>query len=182
MIMLDGFVFNFGDLLNQLEGMGFFSYILPFLLIFGFVYAILVNIKLFQENRGASLIVALAVGLLSLQLNIVSSFFQVLMPNLGVGLGILLVGLVLAGVFIGDLTNEDVFKWIFFALGAMIFIFVLLISFSDWRFLNEAWSRYRGIIVAIILIAAGVSAIVVMSKSKGGGGGGGGHGGGGAGH
>ena len=61
--------------------MKFFEYILPFLLIFAVVYAILTKIHVFQDNKGAALVVAFAIGLLSLQLGVVSTFFQNIFPK-----------------------------------------------------------------------------------------------------
>jgi hypothetical protein len=52
--------FNFADFLNQLESFGFFKYILPFLLIFAVVYAILGEIPTFEKKKGPMMIIALA--------------------------------------------------------------------------------------------------------------------------
>ena len=165
-----GGVFSFGNFLNELEGMGFFQYILPFLLIFALVYALLLQIPVFQDKKGAVAIIAAAIGLMSLQLGIIPAFFQQLMPNLGIGLGILLAGLILAGVFLTGGTDTGAYKWVFFSLGALIFIIVILVSLSGWSYGGSSfgrWQEYRGILIVIIVLAAAVFAIMKSSSSPG---------------
>lgn len=163
---------GFQGVLSDLEQMGFFQYVVPFLLIFAVVYAILTKIPIFSGdaqgkggNRGAAILVAVAVGFLALQFNIVPAFFQIIFPSFGIGLSVLLVALILAGAFI---TDEVAYKWIFFGLGAVIFLFVILSSFSNWQFVGSWWWDYYGsmVIVAIILIAAIV--MVVLWGKRGG--------------
>jgi len=156
--------FNFADFLNQLESFGFFQYLLPFLLIFAVVYAILEEIPVFKGKRGPAVIIALAVGLLSLQFNIVPAFFQSVFPNLGIGLSILLVALILAGAFISDKDNKT-YKWVFFGLGALIFLIVTFVSLADISFVgNNWWNMYGGILVVLLIIAGVVVAVVVGNK------------------
>jgi len=42
---------SFGNLLLKLEGLGFFDYVLPFLIIFAMVFGILTRIKIFEDNK-----------------------------------------------------------------------------------------------------------------------------------
>ena len=161
--------YNFTDLLNSMKEAGFFAYMLPFMLIFALVFAILTKVKIFDDNKGPAVIVALAVGLLSLQLNFVSEFFQTIFPNLGIGLSIMLVALILFGAFI-PVGKEIVGSWIFFGLGALVFIIVTFVSFStsnsfgawDWRMW---WERYGGIFLFLLMLV-GVIVTVAISKKK----------------
>jgi hypothetical protein len=169
MLQFGGFGgFNFADMLNQFEQMGFFRYVLPFLLIFALIYALTSQIPLFKENKGAAVIVALAVGLLSLQFDYVPAFFQAIFPNLGIGLSVLLAGLILAGAFI---SGEGSFKWIFFGLGALIFLVVFLTSFSSYQFAGSWqwsgwWADYGGIILFLLMITGVIIAVTVASKKS----------------
>ena len=163
--------FNFADFLNQLESFGFFKYILPFLLIFALVYAILQEIPTFKDKRGPALIIALAIGLLALQLDVVPAFFQSIFPNLGIGLSILLVGLILSGVFIADYGKGDekgkVYKWVFFGVGALIFLIVTFSSLSSFQFVgNYWWNAYGGLIIVALIIAGVIVAVVLGSKRQ----------------
>lgn len=158
--------FSFTDLLNDLENMGFFAYILPFLLIFALVYAILSNIKIFTENKGATAIVALASGLLALQFDKVPAFFQIIFPNLGIALSVLLAALILAGAFIGD-AKGDTFKWILFGLGGLTFLIVVMSSFSEWSFFGTGWwDSYGGILLFLLIIGGVIVAVVATGKKN----------------
>ena len=164
---------SFTDLLNQLDQFGFFAYVLPFLLVFAVVYAILTQLKIFFENKGSAVIIAVAIGFLSLVGGWVPSFFQVVFPNFGIGVSLLLVALILAGAF---LTDDDstmkAFRWIFFGLGALIFIIVAFTSLNEWR--NFAyggwwWSNYGGLIIFLFVIVGVIIAITVAGKKSEGG-------------
>lgn len=154
-------VAGFSELLNQLEALGFFAYVLPFLLMFAFSYAILTAIPVFRNNKGAALIVAIAISLLALQFNFVSAFFQNIFPNFGIGLSILLIGLILAGAFISD---ETAYKWIFFGLGSLIFLIVVFTSFSSWQFLGSNWWNQYGTLIIVIIVVIGAVVGVVLGK------------------
>ena len=113
---------NFGDLLAQWQQYGLFEYILPFLIIFAFVFGILIKLGLFgEENRSVSAIIALSVGLISLQFGFVSQFFAELFPRFGIGIAIILVAVIMLGLFVGKHTN-----WIWLIIGIVAFAFVVL--------------------------------------------------------
>jgi len=161
--------YNFTDLLNQMEQMGFFAYVLPFLLIFAVLYALLVNVDLFSKNKGAAVIIALAAGLLSLQFDRVPAFFQEIFPNLGIALSIMLVAIVLAGAFISDFEGGKAFRWIFFGLGGLVFLIVVLSSLSSYQFAGSFewrgwWGNYGGIVLFLLMIAGVIIAVTVAGK------------------
>lgn len=165
---LGGGGFNFVDLLRYLEDFGFFSYFLPFLLVFAVVFAILQAIPIFQNNKGAGVIIALAIGFLSLVGGAVPTFFSTIFPNFGVGMSIVLVGLLLAGAFI---PSENAFKWIFFGLGGLIFLFVLFSSLSGWQFFGQGewqywWHNFGGLIIVALGFIGVVVAVVVANKAR----------------
>jgi hypothetical protein len=162
MLLLQWAGFGFGDLLSQLDTLGFFSFILPFMLVFAFSYAILGNITVFKGNKGSAAIIAFALGMLSLQFNVVPAFFATIFPHFGIGLSVLLVGLILAGVFIGD---EDAYKWIFFGLGAIIFLVIVISSFSEYNIQYGFWENYGAMLIIGLLIIAGIVAVILGSKS-----------------
>ena len=164
-LMLQGGIFDFGNLLTQLENLGFFRIVLPFLLIFAVVYAVLTKIPVFEKNRGAGAFVAFAVGLLALQFDQVPAFFQVVFPNFGIALSLLLIALILAGAFISD--EEKKYKWIFFGLGAIMFLVVTFTSFSDWQFTGYWWwQQYGGLIITGIIVIGAIVAVVVGGKPR----------------
>ena len=162
-VILASLGFNTGDLLNQLESLGFFQYLLPFLLIFAVTYAILTKIPVFKDNKGAGVLVAVAIGLLSLQLDYVPAFFQTIFPKFGVGLAFLLIALILAGVFISG--DDNHYKWIFFGLGTLVFLIITFSSFYDWSFVGSYWfERYGGLAISLGVVILGVILVIAFGK------------------
>lgn len=82
--MLEGLTFlayasysggTIGNLIASWEQAGVFAYLLPFLLMFAIIFGILSKMQIFGDNKAISAIIALVVGFMALQFNIVSTFF-----------------------------------------------------------------------------------------------------------
>jgi hypothetical protein len=119
------------EVLNKWNEMGVFSYVLPFLLLFAVVFAILTKTKLFgEENRAAAAIVSLAVGLLALQFDFVATFFAVIFPRFGVGIAVMLVLLIGFALWNGNDDKNMLAKhsWI----GYIVGIGVVIWSLTAW--------------------------------------------------
>lgn len=159
---------TFGNLLAQWQAAGVFSFMLPFLLLFALTYGILMRVGIFttrvagesNPNKTINAIIALATSLMALQFDFVSIFFAELFPRFGVGLAVILVVLVLAGLFIPY--NKKGFNWGLIVFVLLVTVGVLYQSFEGfgaigggyfWNFL----SQYFGVIVIIALIVAIVS-------------------------
>jgi hypothetical protein len=150
------------DVLNTWAQIGVFAYLLPFLLIFALVFGILSRTKMIGENKGVNAVLAGAVGLMALQFDWVSNFFATIFPYAGVGLAVLLVALILMGM-ITD--SEKATKWIFFGLGALIFVFVIGYSFYDFAWLGAySGQDWIPIIMLFLLIGGAVVAVVLGNK------------------
>jgi hypothetical protein len=144
-----------GEMLQVWENAGFFAYLLPFLLIFALVYAILMRINVFKDSKAIPAIIALAVGLMALQFDFVPIFFSEIFPRLGVGLAILLCVLILAGIFIDP--EKSVFTWILLGIGALILIVVLIqtadvLNWSAGWWWADNWELVAGAVFILILI------------------------------
>lgn len=63
-----------GDMLSKWEAAGFFSYLLPFLLLFSLVFGILTRVQIFKDNKMINGFIALAVALMALQFDFVPAF------------------------------------------------------------------------------------------------------------
>jgi len=156
------------EVLNIWNDMGVFSYMIPFLLIFAVVFAILSKTKLLSsadnENRPILAIISISVGLLALQLDFVSEFFAVIFPRFGVGLALFLTIIIFLGFFSVDAagkpgTSIKVFGWI---IGVGVFIWALSywdqwsgqVGFGGW-FVQNVWALIvlGGVIAAVVLIA-----------------------------
>lgn len=169
---LGGGGFSFTNMMQYLDQWGFFTYFLPFLLIFALVYAITSQLKIFKENKGAGVIVALAIGFLSLVGGYVPTFFAQIIPKMGVGLSIMLAGLLIAGVFLME--NEkgkNAYPWIFLGLGGLVFFFVVFSSMSNWEFYGSGnwslwWDQYAGLFIFLLIMIGVVVAVSLSNKNK----------------
>jgi hypothetical protein len=168
-LVLQTGAYNLAEFLTRLDELGFFAYVLPFLLIFGVAYALLTQIKIFGENKGASVLVSVAIGILALQLDFVPVFFQDVFPKFGIGIAFLIIALILAGAFIaeGDDKMKNAFKWIFFGVGMLIAAIITLSSLSGWSFMGSLWwERYGTPIIMVTLAIAAVVLVIAFSKQS----------------
>ena len=155
------------EVLNIWNDIGVFSYVIPFLLIFAVVFAILKKTKILgDENDGILAIIAVALGLLSLQFDMVSEFFAVIFPRFGVGVSIFLVAMIFLGFFFPDRDAKKgvVSKWI----GGVVAAFVLLWSFDSWG----EWSQFgfgswfNDNFWAIVIVGVIVATIMGVTKKS----------------
>ena len=158
------------EILNQWNQLGIFSYVIPFLLIFAVVFAILEKSQVLGENRPIMSIVAASLGLLSLQFDFVSVFYADIFPKFGIGLSIFLVLLILIGFFF-DLENEEHKKKLSF-IGWLTGFGVVIWALSSW----DSWTGYYGFggwfsEYVWSLIILGVLIAIIVSASSGGNGG-----------
>jgi peptidoglycan/LPS O-acetylase OafA/YrhL len=164
-------VFNIADLFDQWEAVGLFDFVLPFLLIFAVVFGVLTTTNILGGHKGANLIIALVIGILSLRLGFVQAFFTELFPRFSVGLAILLVIVIGAALFIPEQHRKG---WaIGFAIGgAIIGLAAVIATFNtpqfDW-FDSYFWQEYWGMIIGGILLVIVIVAIFVTSAPKSGG-------------
>lgn len=170
---LGGGAYSFTDLMQYLDQFGFFSYLLPFLLVFALVYAITAQLKIFQQNKGAAVIIALSVGLLSLVGGYVPTFFAQIIPKLGVALSIMFAAIVIAGVFLMESdSGKNTYPWVFFGLGGLVFFFVLFSSMSSWEFYGAGnwrwwWDQYAGLFIFLLMLIGVVVAVTLSNKAEG---------------
>jgi len=166
---------SFGDLLYQWEQMGMFAYILPFLLIFAVVYGVLDRTKIFggkdkdgKDVGAASVnaIIAIVVGLMALQFQMVSVFFAEIFPRLGIGLSVILAVLILVGMFMPKKSSVTVYAMFIFS--GIIAIIVIARSFDwvGWSSNISWWNQNSGAIIGVIFILI-VLGIAFMPKPKG---------------
>lgn len=166
MLQVSGFSNLFGNLLATWQQAGLFQYVFPFLLIFALVFGILTKIKLFQENKAINAIIALVVGLMSLQFSFVSDFFSQLFPRVGIGLAIILVILIVVGLFVDPDSNG--INYVLLGIGVIIVIVVLVqaAGATGWA-AGSWWTENWPTIAGIIVIVAILGIVVGTSSGKG---------------
>ncbi len=153
------------EILQQWANLGFFDYILPFLLIFAIVFGILNSIKLFgDKNKGINAIIAVAVGLLSLQWGLVPQFFSEVFPRTGVALAVVFIFIILMGLFI-DPTRGWI-MYVLLGIGAIAAIVTLsktsnILGWQSSYWLTDNW----GLIISLLVVA--VFLIIVVASSSG---------------
>ena len=166
--VMGGGGFSFTNLMQNLDQWGFFTYFLPFLLIFAVTYGILSKIKVFQENNAVNAIIAVAIGLLALQLDFVSTFFMEIFPKFAMGLAIILVLVILLGFFFN---GTEVDKWKEYSwIGWVVGIAVILWALSTWRWGADnygigSWfeTNFWAILIGILI---GVAIYFITKKSS----------------
>jgi len=165
-------VFTIGDLLLQWQQFQVFDYLLPFLLVFAVVFGILSATNILGSNKGIHTIIAVVVGLLSLQFRLVPQFFAQIFGRLALAVAVILVVMILVGLFIPN-EHRMYWYWGLGSIGAIAAIVVVSESFNatGW-YPTGYYSDYVGWIVAGVLIV-GLIIAVASSGSSGGGGGGG---------
>jgi hypothetical protein len=154
---------SFGNVLSQWEQLGFFSYILPFLLIFAIVLGVLNKTKIFEDNKPINVIIALSVGFMSLQWNIVPQFFSEIFPRVGIGLSFLLVAILFLGIF---LPRENWAVYIFLVIGAIIALSIFVTSSDSMGWTTNLFGGmdFSTLILIIGLIAAIGAMVGALTK------------------
>jgi len=155
------------DVLNIWNQIGVFSYVIPFLLIFAVVFAILDKSQILGSNKPLMGIVSASIGLLSLQFDFVSEFFAVIFPRFGIGLSVFLTLLIFLGFFYpqgSDKQWKGKVTWI----GWFVGIGIVLWAFSSW----DQWGYYSGFggwfseyIWALIVLGILIGVIIWIAKS-----------------
>lgn len=163
---------DIGMILGQWQSAGIFSYLLPFILIFAIIFGILDATNVLGKNhKGISVLVALVIGLMALQLDFVPRFFEEAFPRLGVGLSVILMMMILLGLFI---PKEEHKYWNYGLGGVALIVFLVVIAQSfnafGWYSGGTLGENIGWIIGAILLLGV----IIAVAASGGGGGGGGG--------
>ena len=154
-----------GDMLSQWEQAGFFTYLLPFLLIFALVYGILDRVEIFKTNKSINGIIALVVGLMALQFPMVSQFFAEIFPRLGIALSIILVMMIILGLFL-DKEEKGITNWILLGIVAIILVIVLVstagtLGWSSGWWWSENWPMVAGVVFILAVLG-----IIVGSASS----------------
>jgi len=155
---------SFSELLVYMEQTGFFSYVLPFLLIFALVFAILTRTQIFKNNKAINAIIAFVVGLLALQFDFVPVFFSEIFPRLGVGLAVILALLILAGLFFDP--NNKFMNYGLLGVGIIVFL-VVLVQTAGWVGWSSGYFWYNNWpTIVMIAVIVGVVVLIINSVSS----------------
>ena len=159
--------YSLGDVMNSWANQGVFAYGLPFLLIFAIIFGILSKSKLLGDNKGVQATIALAIGLLALQFNLVTDFYATIFPYAGIAIAILVVAVILMGMMSAEM--PDATKYTFFGIGAVLFVVVLFTSLSDFSYFGGfgyGWADAWPAILAGIVFLGIMAWVIFGGKGK----------------
>lgn len=152
---------------------GVFTVLLPLVLVFAVVFAILERINLFR-NKGVHLLIALVIGFFTISNPNVSFFFQAIFGNLVLGIVVLVVVIILLGLAV----KPDTKSWtaIFGIVGGALLLVVLarptftggpsplrmLLGEGFWFWAQ----RNAPMLIIFIVLAVAIGAIVAAGKTE----------------
>lgn len=148
-------------MLQMWASFGAFSVLIPFLLVFAVVFAILQKSRVLGGHRGIDIIISVAIGLMSLQWDFMPRFFAELFPRLGIAIAVLLSLVILVGMFITKETR-NVYYIILASIAFIIFIVMLSYTYGGFSFSsNSWWQQWGGGVIALLIIIGIIVALVV---------------------
>lgn len=155
----------FEEILSTWESWGVFYYLLPFIIIFSIVFVTLDKIKLFSDAsngdsyRGINAMVSFAVGLMAIfSSEKVPEFFQVIFPNLGIALGVIVASIIAFGMFIDP--KKKALVWPLIAIGGVGLAAVLFYSLRDFSYYGHGGIDWQGVVPQLVI--AGIIIAVVL--------------------
>src|SRR3989344_7425680 len=149
--------FSLYDLYAQCETSGVFDFLLPALLIFSIIFGILTSSGVLGGNRGINSVIAASAALMAMRLQIVSDFFSLLLPGLGIGVAVIVVVLILSGLFMSHANWRD---WMptFFWGGIVIGLIIVIAVVNNFAWFGSVWWQANWVsivwIVALIAVLA----------------------------
>lgn len=156
------------DLLNTWNNIGIFSYVLPFMLMFAIIFAILEKTSILGKgNKAISVIIAVATSLMALQFDFVSTFFATIFPKFGIGLAIFLVLILFLGFFIpaGD-DKKKIDKWIGWILALGIIAWAVF-SYFQWTIAYQSFAFWFKDYFWTLVLLAGMVVLIVLGVKGG---------------
>ena len=150
----------------------FTEMLLPFLLVFVVMFAILQKSKILGDGKAQiDALVALVIGLLLIGVPQPREIIVGIMPWLAVGVAVILIFLILYGFVAGDLSSAP--KWMKVTFGILAGLFtigVVLYVTGVWSVIGDWFSRgdSSGIWMNVLMVAliVGAMAVAVFSGKK----------------
>ena len=153
----------------------FTEMLLPFLLVFVVVFAILQKSKILGDGKAQiDAIVGLVIGLILIGIPGPRDIVVQLMPWLAVGVSVILVFLILYGFVAGDLSDAP--SWMkttfgvlagLFTIGVVLYVTGIGDRIVGWFSEGDSSDVWMNIIMIILVVGAGVVAVVSGKKKSG---------------
>lgn len=149
---------GFYDLFNQLQGSGFYEFLLPFLLVFAVIFGILQKSRLFgSEQKAINAVVAIVLGLL------ITSQFEVVrnlttfLPRMSYFIIIAMMVLIFIALFAGGEIQIHGFALAIVVIAALLGTYWALgpvMGFDVPFWLEQNWMMIAVLMIVIFLIVA----------------------------
>ncbi len=155
---------SFQQMMMQWQAIGVFDFILPFIIIFTLIYAVLGKLKIFENKTGAKVVIALAIAMMAIVEPTVGQFMQQLFANTGIALAILIGVAILMLLFL----EESNIKWLGTAMAFFLLLWWLgrMKTFAYFFQAREFWALYGGIITFIAITIILVIIVIVSEKGQ----------------
>ncbi|MBS3143292.1 hypothetical protein J4446_00220 [Candidatus Woesearchaeota archaeon] len=155
-----------GDLFYRLEGSGVFEYLLPFLLVFSIVFAILEKSKLFGDRKNINIIVSLIIGLLFVTQTSLVYTLNSFLPKIGLFIVVAVMVLILFALFGANM--EKGLGGILLLFGAIASLVAIYWALSpSLGFQLPSWIEYNWDVIIAVVIILIVIFLVAGGSSKG---------------
>jgi len=154
-----------GDLFYQLQGAGVYEYVLPFLLIFSIVFAILEKTQIFTGKKNINIIVSLIIGLLFVTQFSLVSVLNNFLPKISLFIVIAVMVLILFGIFGANV--GDGLGHIGIIIGAIASLIAVYWALSpSLGFELPYWVQYNWDVIIVLVIILIVIALIVGGSSS----------------
>jgi len=163
--------FDLSYALMQWQAVGIFDILLPFMLIFAIIYAILQKTKLFGARAGIDVIVSMVIAFMAIINPFVNDLMKILLQNMVIAILVIVAIMLIFGLLFGAKKPK---AWNFFALTTGLIVLIWLIGrIADYYelyypgtmiFSAMWWQGNLPWIIPVLLIA--IFAIVVISSGK----------------
>jgi hypothetical protein len=156
---------DFRYIISQWSSIGVFDVLMPMILIFTIVFAILKKTKILGGIKGIDAIIALAISFFTISNPEISAFFMPLFSNVALGIIILISVMLMVGLFMGEKKIKG-YYWLGWLGAIAIFFWILSRAFTFYGFFySPEWLGENLIwIIPIILLIVAFGAI--MSEKK----------------
>jgi hypothetical protein len=151
----------------------FTEMLLPFLLVFVVVFAILQKSKILGEGKAQiDSLVAMVIGLLLIGVKQPREIIVNLMPWMAVGVAVILVFLIMYGLVAGDLSKAPDWMKITFGILAGLFTIGVVVYVTGFYKVAESWVSggtndfWANGIMIVLVVGAMVVAVVTGKKTK----------------
>lgn len=168
---------DFVNIFSELEAMGFFDIILPFLLVFTIVFAVINKTQILGGKRNIDVIIGFVIALLAVRSEFFVELMKSFLPNVAMFMIVILMFLMMFGIFAGEKKDWTRVPLVLGALISFVFIlFALLFDYTDRYVSFPDWLRdlFYGMDDSTkgIILFLGITVIIIwllVGKKTGGG-------------